>query len=178
MKIFAETDRILLREIVVEDAAAMFEMDADPEVHRYLGNSPIESIDEAVANILFIRKQYEELGIGRWAIVEKESGAFVGWGGMKFRTDEVNGYQNYYDVGYRLLRRHWGKGYATESAKASVDYGFSRMEMQSIYAMAHVENLGSINALQKTGLKITGQVEHEGILCHWFEISKQDWLKR
>lgn len=178
MKIFAETDRILLREIVVEDAAAMFEMDADPEVHRYLGNTPIASIDEAVANILFIRKQYEELGIGRWAIVEQERGEFVGWGGMKFRTDKVNGHQNYYDVGYRLLRRHWGKGYATESAKASVDYGFSRLEMQSIYAMAHVENLGSINALQKTGLKITAQLEHEGILCHWFEIRKQDWLKR
>ena len=59
MKIFAETDRILLREIVMDDAVAIFEMDADPEVHRYLGNSPIESMDEAVSYILFVRKQYE-----------------------------------------------------------------------------------------------------------------------
>lgn len=178
MKIFAETDRILLREIVMDDAVAIFEMDADPEVHRYLGNSPIESMDEAVAYILFVRKQYEELGIGRWAIVDRENGEFLGWGGMKFRTDKVNGYQNYYDVGYRLLRKHWGKGYATESARASIDYGFSRMEMPSIYAMAHVENLASIHALQKSGLKITGQVVENDILCHWFEINKADWLKR
>lgn len=177
MTIFAETERIILREIVLEDAAAMFEMDADPEVHRYLGNTPIVSIDEAVANILFIRKQYEELGIGRWAIVDRESGEFVGWGGLKFRTDEVNGYTSYHDVGYRLLRKHWGKGYATESAKASVAYGFNEMDLNAIYAMANIENVGSINALQKTGLTITGHITHEGIPCHWFEIKKADWLQ-
>ncbi|MDR6781848.1 ribosomal-protein-alanine N-acetyltransferase [Pedobacter africanus] len=175
MKIYAETDRILLREIVLEDAAAMFEMEADPEVHRYLGSAPARTIADAIDSINFIRQQYKELGIGRWAIVDKTTNEFAGWGGLKFRTDRVNGYTNYYDVGYRLLRRFWGKGLATESAKASLKYAFEQLNVEAVYAMANVENKGSINALLKSGLKITDRITHEGILCDWFEIKREDW---
>lgn len=177
-KIFAETDRIILREILPEDVEAMFELDSDPEVHRYLGNKPIHTIEQAAAQIEFIRQQYVDFGIGRWAIVDKESNEFVGWGGMKFRTDTVNQHTNYYDVGYRLLRRFWGRGYATESAKASVKYAFEVLNLPAVYAMAECGNSGSRNALLKTGLKITAQLEDDGVLCDWFEISKQDWQQQ
>ena len=172
MKIFAETDRILLREIVMDDAVAIFEMDADPEVHRYLGNSPIESMDEAVAYILFVRKQYEELGIGRWAIVDRENGEFVGWGGMKFRTDKVNGYQNYYDVGYRLLRKHWGKGYATEASKACVQHGFRDLNLNRIIAQAMLENTASIAVMKKTGMSFLEESLINGIPSCTYQILK------
>lgn len=175
MRVFKETERIILREIVVEDAEAMFEMDSDPDVHKYLGKSPITTLEEAIKSIEFIREQYKEYGIGRWALVEKKTDRFIGWSGLKFRPDEVNGYKDYIEVGYRLAKRFWGKGYATESAIQSVNYGFEEMNLKSIYAMANIKNKGSINALTKTGLKITGEVELMEIPCYWFEITRREW---
>lgn len=177
MKIYMETERIILREIVLDDAAAMFEMDADPEVHTYLGKSPIQTIDQAISNIQYIRQQYLDYGIGRWAIEDKATKQFVGWGGLKFRPDEVNGHTNFYEVGYRLLRRSWGQGLATESAKASLKYAFEELHLDGVYALADVENGASRNALLKSGLKIAGQFEYQGIQCHWFEIRQADWKK-
>ncbi|TKC05898.1 GNAT family N-acetyltransferase [Pedobacter frigoris] len=178
MKVFAETDRIILREIVMEDAPAMFEMDSDPEVHRYLGKNPVKTITQVEDYISFIRKQYIDYGIGRWAIVDKATSEFVGWGGLKYRTDTVIGHTGFYEVGYRLLRKFWGRGYATESARASVKYAFEELNLDAVYAMASVENAASRNALLKTGLKITAQLDHEGIPCDWFEITKGDWNKQ
>lgn len=175
MKVFAETDRIILREIVMEDALAMFDMDSDPEVHRYLGKNPVKTMSEIEEAILFIRKQYVDYGIGRWAIVDKTTGEFVGWGGLKYRTDTVIGHTGFHDVGYRLRRKFWGMGYATESAKASVKYAFEELKLDAVYAMADVENAASRNALLKTGLKITAQVDDEGNLCDWFEITREEW---
>jgi RimJ/RimL family protein N-acetyltransferase len=175
MKIYAETDRIVMREIVMEDAAAMFEMDSDPEVHRYLHKSPIQSVEQAVSSIKYIRQQYIDCGIGRWAIIDKRTNQFVGWGGLKFRTDQVNGYTNFHDIGYRLLRRFWGQGFATESAKTTLKYAFEELGLKAVYALADVENKASINALLKSGLKINARIEHEGVLCEWFEMRQEEW---
>jgi len=177
MKIFAETDRIILRELVSDDAPGMFIMDSNPEVHKYLQKQPIQTIGEAEDQIQYIRLQYKDFGIGRWAIVEKSTGQFVGWGGLKFRTDEVNGHTNFYDVGYRLMETAWGKGYATESAKLSVRYAFEELKLDAVYALAHVENVASRKALIKAGLKITAQVIHEGITCDWFEVKRDEFLQ-
>lgn len=175
MKIFAETDRIILREIVETDAPAFFEMDADPEVHTFLGSTPLESIDQAITAIQHIRAQYVALGIGRWAIVDKETNEFVGWGGLKFRQDTVNGHTDFYDVGYRLRKKFWGMGYATESAIASIRYAFETLTLDAVFALANVDNISSRKALLKSGLKITTELTHEGIACHWFEISRADY---
>lgn len=178
MKIYAETDRIILREIVLEDAEAMFEMDSDPEVQRYLHKTPIKTIQEAIDSIKFIRQQYIDYGIGRWAIVDKETNQFVGWGGLKFRTDQVNGHTNFHDVGYRLLKRFWGRGFATESAKATVKYAFEELHLNAVYALADIENKASINALLKSGLRIAARIEHDGVWCEWFEITAEEWNNR
>jgi len=175
MKIFAETDRIILREIVEADAPAFFEMDADPEVHTFLGSAPLQHIDQALAAIRHIRAQYVSHGIGRWAIVDKETREFVGWGGLKFRQDTVNGHTDFYDVGYRLLKRFWGMGFATESASASIGYAFETLKLDAVFALANVDNIASRKALLKSGLKITAELTHEGIACHWFEISRADY---
>lgn len=177
MKVFAETDRIILREITLEDIPMMYKMDSDPEVHKYLGNKPFTDISESEENVRFIRQQYINNGIGRWAVVDKESGEFVGWGGLKFITSPIANRNHFYEVGYRFLKAHWGKGYATESAKASLKYAFEELNLENVYAMAHGENAGSRHALQKSGLKITGHFDYEGIKCDWFEISKEDWIK-
>jgi len=78
MKVFVETPRTLIRELLEEDAEAMFEMDSDPQVHRYLGNEPVKNIGKIIEVIAFVRKQYSDNGIGRWAVIDKQSGKFIG----------------------------------------------------------------------------------------------------
>lgn len=170
IKIFAETERLILRELLPEDAAGIFELDADPEVQRYVGNKPLTHIDQAREVITFIRRQYDENGIGRWAMTDKVTGTFIGWTGLKLIKTPVNDHINYYDLGYRLLRKHWGAGYATESAIASLKYGFEEMNLPEIFAMADMDNHGSQHVLEKVGLKHTGDIMYDGSLHKWYEL--------
>jgi ribosomal-protein-alanine N-acetyltransferase len=171
MQIFVETERLILREIVPEDEQGLFELDSDPEVHRYLGNKPVKSLDEIRNVITFIRQQYVDNGIGRWAVVERRSGAFIGWSGLKLVKDEFNGQTDFYDLGYRFIKRHWGKGYATETAIASVKYGFDTMGLKKINGMAHIGNLASQNVLQKAGLKFVNTFNYEDFQKNWYELN-------
>lgn len=173
MKVFAETARLILRELMPTDAEGMFEMDADPKVHLYLGNNPVKSMEQSIAEIEFIRKQYTENGIGRWAVIEKASGNFVGWSGLKLMRETHNNHINYYDLGYRFSRRYWGKGYATETAIAARDYGFNELKIDEIIGIADVGNLGSIHVLEKVGLKRISVFDYHGIKHHWMKIEKQ-----
>ncbi|MBC6112383.1 GNAT family N-acetyltransferase [Pedobacter fastidiosus] len=173
MKIFAETERLILRELLPIDAEGMFELDSDPDVHLYLGNNPIKSIEQSKSDIEFIREQYKRLGIGRWAVIEKETGDFVGWSGLKLITKLTNNHVNYYDLGYRFIKRFWGKGYATETAQASIDYGFNELNLDYIIGIADVDNLGSIHVLEKVGLKKIELFDYTGKLHHWMRIEKQ-----
>lgn len=178
MKIFAETERLILREIIEEDEDGLFLLDSNPEVHRYLGNNPVKDRSQIRDVIQFIRKQYEDFGIGRWAVIEKESGNFIGWSGMKYITEETNGHHNFHDIGYRLIQNYWGKGYATESAKAALSYAFREMNLTEIYGMTHVENKGSINVLTKLGLNINGTFKDNGLIINWHQLSKKNWEKK
>lgn len=113
---YLETERLILRDLRVTDIHGLFELDSNPIVHQYLGNNPIKEKSEATAYIENTRQQYSERGIGRWALVHKETNAFMGWSGLRFYTNQevFNGQTNFYDVGYRLLPQFWGKGYVTE----------------------------------------------------------------
>ena len=73
MKIFAETERLILRELLKSDADGMFELDSDPLVHQYLGNKTISNINQSIELIDFVRQQYIDHGIGRWAIIDKST---------------------------------------------------------------------------------------------------------
>jgi ribosomal-protein-alanine N-acetyltransferase len=170
MKIFIETERLIIRELLPTDDEAMFELDSDKEVHKYLGNKPVTTIEQSRVVIALIRKQYEDNGIGRWAMIEKETGTFIGWTGLKLITERTNNHINYYDIGYRLIRKHWGKGYAYESAKASIDYGFNKLQLKEIYGMANAHNLASKKILIKSGLKHLETFELEGELTDWYKI--------
>lgn len=170
MKIFVETERLILRELVPSDAEGMFELDSDPEVQRFLGNHVKTHIDEAMADIEFVRKQYVENGIGRWAMIEKSTGEFMGWTGLKLFTMEVNGHINYYDVGYRLIPRYWGKGYATESAIASVTYGFDVLKASEIIGTVDPKNGASKRVLEKAGLRYIETFESPWGTMEWYRI--------
>jgi ribosomal-protein-alanine N-acetyltransferase len=178
MKIFAETERLLLREIMPEDETGMFELDADPEVHKYLGNRPVQTMEQTREVIRLIRQQYNDYGMARWAVIEKGSNAFLGWAGLKFMS-QLNHHQNYYDIGYRLLRKHWGQGYATEAATATRDYAFGNMNLDMIYGTTHIDNLASFHILKKIGLRFIETFPYEaGLTCNWLEMKRSDWEAR
>ena len=172
MKIFAETEHLILREIVVADTGDMFELDSNPEVHEYLGKRPISCMHKARVYVDYIRMQYDKYGIGRWAAIEKKSGAWIGWTGLKMNfEEEMNGHQNYYDIGYRFKPRYWGKGYATESSIAARDYFFENFPNQKLCGLAEVENKASCRVLEKIGLarKADFYYEAEDCMIAWFE---------
>jgi ribosomal-protein-alanine N-acetyltransferase len=169
MKVFAETERLILREFEFSDDHAMFELDRDPEVHRYLGNKPVTNIEQSRDSIGGVRQQYIHNGIGRWAVIEKKSGEFVGWCGLKLNTQTVNGHTNFYDLGYRLIKRYWGSGYATEAALAVLEYGFLQMQLPVIYAMAATDNEASNQILKKLGFTFIETYDHEDILHNWYK---------
>lgn len=176
MKIHIETDRLFMRDLVLDDAAGILELDADPDVHLYLGNKPIQTIQEAEANINFIRNQYLENGIGRWAVIEKETGSFIGWSGFKYiRTMVINGRTDYYDLGYRFIKKYWGKGYATETAIASLHYGFNQLQQSEICAFVERDHLASNRILQKIGMTLLNAFNYEAIPHNFYSISKKQW---
>jgi ribosomal-protein-alanine N-acetyltransferase len=175
MKIFAETERLILREILPTDVDGMYELDSDPEVHRYLGNKPLSDKNQVIEIIEAVRQQYKDHGIGRWAIIDKKSGHFMGWTGLKMVTELTNGHRDYYDLGYRLIRKYWGQGFATESALASLDYAFRKLKTEEIFGAASCDNVASNHILQKIGLTFVETFFYEDIKCNWYKMDKKDF---
>lgn len=176
MKFHIETERLLLRELRLTDLEGMFALDSDPEVHKYLGNKPVKSIDESKKILESVLTQYKERGIGRFAVIEKSTGDFVGWSGLRLNTEyNMNGFTEYYDVGYRLIKRFWGKGYATESGKASIDYAFNVLKLPEIYATTEIGNQASHNALLKLGLHYVEDFyfEQEQMNLRWYTLENK-----
>ncbi|GAB3227002.1 GNAT family N-acetyltransferase [Hymenobacter seoulensis] len=167
-----ETPRLLLREMRLSDAPGVLALDSDPTVLRYVPNKAISTLAEAEAIIRYIRQQYERNGIGRWAVVHQDTQEFIGWCGIKLVNDsEVNGRSNYYDIGYRLLPRHWGQGYASEAAAASMRYAQSVLKLPEINATVMQDNLASRRILEKLGMHLQQNfTEPDGSLWCWYGI--------
>lgn len=171
-----ETERLILRDMRESDLEGMFELDSDPMVHKYLGNKPVKTKAESIKVIRGVLRQYQDRGIGRWVVTEKESGNFIGWSGLRLNTEyNMNGFTKYYDVGYRLIPKYWGKGYATESGKAAVEYAFKTMKLSRLYATTEINNQASHNALLKIGLDYIEDFyfEEEKINLRWYKIENK-----
>lgn len=173
MKTSIETERLVLRELILSDDIGMFELDSNPEVHTYLGNNPVKSIEESREIVANIRQQYLKNGIGRWAVILKETGEFIGWSGLKLEKN-VNGHATFYDLGYRFIQKYWGNGYAFETAKAFVDFGFNDMKLPVINAYADFDNLASRKILEKVGMKYINSFEMDETQEVWYEIKNPE----
>lgn len=173
------TPRLLLRPLLVTDAEGLFALDSDPEVHRYLGNKPVTSIATCYDVIHNVQQQYEDNGIGRWAIIDRETQDFIGWAGLKYEQGRMPGVAHYYDLGYRLRRPYWGQGIATEAATLWLQYGFEQLQLPEIGAIAHVENIGSNTILRKIGLRFMDTFQYdEETPCNWYALERTDWEAR
>ena len=158
MEVILETDRLLLRQYVEEDAEAFFELNSDPKVLRFVPDKQLLNVEQA-RQILIDHPiaDYRKHGFGRGACILKSTGQQIGFAGLKYleELDEV-------DVAYRLLPAFWGQGLATEAALASVRYGFSKLGLKRIIGLTMPENVASIRVLEKAGLHYTEEVSFWG----------------
>lgn len=174
MEISLETERLHIRALQESDLEGMFALDSDPEVHKYLGNKPITEKAEALKYIKDVNKQYKERGIGRWAVELKETRDFIGWCGLRLYTDYTfNNHTNFYDIGYRLRREFWGKGYATEASRACLEYAWNILQLDKVYGITEKGNEGSHNVLLKIGLAYLEDFYYEpdDMELRWYAIS-------
>jgi len=157
MKYFLESERLYLRAITQDDLKLLFELHSDPEVMKFI--RPAEkTLDETRTTMerIFRTNDYEK-GIGLWICHEKISNDFIGWFVLKplENTPDI-------EIGYRLLRKHWGKGFATEMSREMVTYCFDKLKLSKIAAATHPDNHASQYVLEKIGLRFVRrqQIHH------------------
>lgn len=148
MKTLIETERLLLREITLDDKEELFKLHSDPAVQNYTGEPVVQSIEEIEKAIRSRIRDYQKYGFGRWATVLKNGMQFVGWAGLAYlpEFDEI-------DLGYRFLPEYWGRGIATEASHAILIYGFDVLKLKRIIAIAMKENKASIRVMEKVGME-------------------------
>jgi RimJ/RimL family protein N-acetyltransferase len=168
MKIIFESARLLFREFTAEDTQLLYDLNSNPNVIKYVHEPTptIESTTKVLQDIIL--PQYKLYNHGRWAVHLKSTSEFIGWCGLKYikEADEI-------DLGYRFKEDFWGKGYATEAAKAAISYGFNTLRLKKIIAKALPENLGSLHVMEKCGMSYTGIKTENGLLLKVYELSNE-----
>lgn len=163
-KLILQTERLVLREFVEEDAEDFYVLGSDPEIVRYTQDpgGGFRDLDHA-REILISHPMadYARHGFGRWACCLREDGALIGFAGLKYLEElrEV-------DLGYRLIPEHWGRGLATEVCRPVLRYGFDTLGLDRIIALVHPDNAASIRVLEKLGMQRDGELEDDGVVVH------------
>jgi RimJ/RimL family protein N-acetyltransferase len=142
-----ETKRTILRRLTKDDALDFYKLNLDEEVLKYTGDKPFEDISSAT-DFLLNYDQFEKYRVGRMAVVSKEELKFIGWCGIKFDSNK-----NEFDIGFRFYRKYWNKGFATETAKKCLEFGFDQLKIKRVVGRAMEENTASIKVLEKLGMK-------------------------
>jgi RimJ/RimL family protein N-acetyltransferase len=181
--VFLQTARLRLRRFTTADADYLVALDGDPEVMRYLTNgkpTPREVVESEV--LPSILRCYERSEAGRWAAEDLASGEFLGWLSLQPPKD---GSTAELDLGYRLRRSAWGRGYAAEGARALIRKAFTDLGTQRVFAQAMAVNTRSRRVMESAGLgylrtfhlqwddPIPG-TEHGEVE---YELLREDWLR-
>ena len=163
-----ETERLLLRMLCPEDLDDLAHLFSDPDVMRYVGDGKTVNREEADKALQSIIRHWDTHGFGRWAVVDKNTQEFVGFGGLRllFGTPEVV---------YHLATAHWGKGFATELARASLRFGFEEHQFDRIVAIAKPKNAASIHVMEKLGMHYEKHTSYYHIDVVQYGISREDF---
>lgn len=185
MHVFIETERLVLRRFTPEDEDDLVALDGDPEVMRYLTGGAPTPREEIRDDVLpaFLAYYERDDGYGFWAAIEKASGAFLGW--FHFRPlpesppDEP-------ELGYRLRRAAWGKGYGSEGARALIDKGFADLGVRRVVASTMAVNTASRRVMEKAGMSLVRtfhadwpvRIEGDEHGDVEYAIDREDWERR
>lgn len=152
-----ESERLRFRHWSKEDQRPFQIINSDPDVMEFMPK--ILCADESDAFIGRIEKHFEDHGFGLWAVEEKATSSFIGYIGF-YTAEFESEFTPCIEIGWRLAKEHWYKGYATEGAMACLGYGFSKLGLNEVYSFTSVVNTRSINVMEKIGLTKAGEFEH------------------
>jgi RimJ/RimL family protein N-acetyltransferase len=164
-----QTERLRLRPFCLDDLDRLAEIHADPLVMRFLGGRTrdrAETLIRLEANI----RTWHEHGFGMFAAFEKATGAMIGRCGLAFldNTPEI-------ELGYMLARDFWGHGYATEAARASLQFGFQDRSLARIVAVAHPENQASRHVIEKLGMRFEKNAHFYENDVVYYALTREAW---
>ena len=160
MQIFLETERLVLRRFTPDDVDNLVELDGDPQVMHFITGGRATPREEIENDLLPWFLHYYEGGdrYGFWAAIEKSTGTFLGW--FHFRPGDGRP-SDEPELGYRLRRLAWGRGYATEGSRALIRKGFTELGMRRVVAYTMVVNTASRRVMEKSGLTLVRTFHQE-----------------
>ncbi|MBL4587074.1 MAG: GNAT family N-acetyltransferase [Flavobacteriales bacterium] len=168
-KVFMQTKRLTLKNIRVSELYDMLELDSDPEVMRFLTDGiPRTDPKHYIEPIPRLTKYaIENPGLGLWNAYLKDTNVYIGWYILKHLLDtgEV-------EVGFRIRKKFWGKGYSTEAGNALIKHGFETVGLSRIIAIVQPDNLASQAVIKKIGLKEEGTGTFHNVHCLYFGLSQ------
>jgi RimJ/RimL family protein N-acetyltransferase len=164
-----ETERLVLRMFRDSDTDAYAEMLGDAEVTRFLGGKTM-SRQEAWRNMAMVLGHWHLRGYGFWAVEERASGELVGRVGC-WRPEGWPGLE----VGWTLRRAYWGRGYATEAARASLEHAFTALEQTHVVSLIDPKNTNSIRVAERLGERPEGEWKVFGIKLIVYGIDREEW---
>jgi RimJ/RimL family protein N-acetyltransferase len=171
---FLQTERLILRRFTMDDVDLLVELDSDPDVMRYVipnvAMSRQEIIEDLLPAFLSYYERYE--GYGFWAATEKDSGRFLGW--FHFRPKEGKGASEP-ELGYRLNRSAWNRGFATEGSRALIDFGFARLSVTRVTAETMAVHGSSRRVMEKAGLRYVRTFHHDAGLGVEYALDRAQW---
>lgn len=148
MKIILETSRLILRELTIDDKYELSLILSDKESMKYYPH-PFSDIE--VENwINWNIENYKKYNHGLWAVILKESNIFLGDCGITIQDIENEKLQ---ELGYHIKKEYNNQGYATEAAKACIDFAFQELNIKTLYSYTTIDNLPSQKVAQKIGMK-------------------------
>jgi RimJ/RimL family protein N-acetyltransferase len=166
------TERVALREFTRGDVDDILALDGDPQVMRYIGDGSTATRALAQAGIERVLARYaERTGLGVWRATRRDDGSFVGWASLK-----PCGESSDIEVGYRLMRESWGRGFATELARAMLRRGFDSLGLDRIIGVTHPDNTASQRVLAKVGMRDEGWGRYYGRDLRLFAIGRTTWI--
>jgi RimJ/RimL family protein N-acetyltransferase len=154
------TQRLLLREWRDADLDEFAAIDADPVVMEYFPETYTE--DRTRRFVARIRERWAELGYGLWAVELKDTGRFIGYVCLWPATFPAH-FTPAVEVGWRLAADQWGHGYATEGARAALNYGFETLGLEEIVSFTSVLNLRSVRVMERLGMRRAADFEHPNV---------------
>jgi ribosomal-protein-alanine N-acetyltransferase len=168
-----ETKRLLIRPFTPDDLASLINFRTDPRVSKYLGGGEMQNPKALKSRLDFYIGCYEKHGFGMCAMIWKDSGEMIGASGLQPLENSED-----IEVGYSLSYDFWGKGLATECAKAWLKFGFNEVGLDRIVAVAQPENKASWHVMEKLGMKFEKNEKHYGFDCVFYAISKKEFLDK
>ncbi|RMF24181.1 MAG: N-acetyltransferase [Cyanobacteria bacterium J083] len=157
VSIAIETQRLLLRHFVLEDAAQLAIIQADPIVMKYLRR---RNYQETLATLDWIFKCYDKYRYGLWAVIHKADNKLIGRAGLIWQNLPAINLKDV-EIAYLLAQDYWGKGLATEAARAIRDYGFEVIGCKRLISLIDPNNIASLKVASKVGLTYEREVTIE-----------------